>query len=681
MTLLGLTLVGALPGPLHDLVDNPSFRYGLKGGLVAAAVLALPGLLTGRLLRPDKGPAIGWAGLAPAVVVIVALHRLDGFARPGDGLRGFELGILALAVGGVVAALVPWRPFGVLCAAPGAAWICWPGLKEGVGTNRVIGFVVIVLVAPLLAEFDRRISVPGLAVLLVAGSIAGLYVTLPDTEKAALVLGVAIPVGLVGWPLGLAHLGAAGSFPFVGAAVWVAERSGPPRPGSIVGALGTFAFVAVAPLVWRFRPGRPPPGSRGLAARTAEWSPWVLGVAAVVAQGLVVTWASRVAGLRTGRQEAVALMVPAVVVAAWMAAVLPTLGPAGTDGDGPIGRRRGERVPDHAALGPARRGRVRERVPFGALAEPAALGPAHPGRVRQHAPPVAVGPDHPALGPAVTLRRAAGLAARDVSGGPAHDAALSALADPLASMFSRPSRRLVVTITALWCVAAVPGLAVLTHHHLRAGAVAEAVSYLALALGLASVTGVRHTFARVSRLPAAVLVSGAVLVTFGQLGGGGRHVFPLVRFNVYTDAIPDDAADFTNLEGVTSGGERVLLKGNEVFHSLENGRFESEQAHLLSASGIGTATATDGRHDDAVDDYRRFALSLLRQYNAEHPARPIVSLDVVAYDAPDVPELADHRADVTPRVLISVRSDGTSTIPPAPAGATTGAPAAGASGG
>ena len=46
------TVVGALPGPLQDLVDNPAFRYGLKGGLIAAAVLALPGLLSGRLFRP-----------------------------------------------------------------------------------------------------------------------------------------------------------------------------------------------------------------------------------------------------------------------------------------------------------------------------------------------------------------------------------------------------------------------------------------------------------------------------------------------------------------------------------------------------------------------------------------------------------------------------------------------------
>jgi hypothetical protein len=276
--------------------------------------------------------------------------------------------------------------------------------------------------------------------------------------------------------------------------------------------------------------------------------------------------------------------------------------------------------------------------------------------------------DHPALGPAVTLRRAAAYAARDVSGGPAHDAAVSALADPLASMFSRPSRRLVMAITVLWGVAAVPGLAVQTHRHLRVGALAEAVSYLALALGLASVTGVRRTFSRLARLPAAILVLGAVLVTFGQLGGGGRHFFPLVRFNVYTDPIPDNA-DFTNLEGVTGDGSRVVVSGAEVFHSLENGRFGSFHGRLFSASGIPSGRAADGRHDAAVDDYRRFLLSILRQYNEEHPSRRLVAIDVVAYTAPDVPEIADDRTDITSRLLFTVRADGTSVLAPETPGA------------
>jgi len=204
---------------------------------------------------------------------------------------------------------------------------------------------------------------------------------------------------------------------------------------------------------------------------------------------------------------------------------------------------------------------------------------------------------------------------------------------------------------------------------MRPGAVLEALSYLGLALALASITAVRATFSRVARVPAAILVLGAVLVVFGQLGGGGRHTFPLVRFNVYTDEIGDDASDFTTYEGVRADGSRALLQGDHVFHSLENGRFGSFQSHLFSASGIGSGRATDGRHDAAVDDYRRFLLGVLRQYNAEHSDRPIVALDIVAHDAPDIPELAEHRADVTSQLLMTVRADGTFTIAPGAAGA------------
>jgi hypothetical protein len=44
-----------------------------------------------------------------------------------------------------------------------------------------------------------------------------------------------------------------------------------------------------------------------------------------------------------------------------------------------------------------------------------------------------------------------------------------------------------------------------------------------------------------------------------------------------------------------------------------------------------------------------------------------------------VPELADHRDEVTSRLLMTVRDDGTFTIPPGPAGAQAGSTDSGAS--
>ena len=104
-------------------------------------------------------------------------------------------------------------------------------------------------------------------------------------------------------------------------------------------------------------------------------------------------------------------------------------------------------------------------------------------------------------------------------------------------MFSWMGRRLAIAITMLWLVAALPGLAVLTHGHVSMGPLGEALSYLALAMALASITKLRAVFAQTPRPLGALLAASAVLVVFGQLGGGGRYVYPLVRFNVYTDPI------------------------------------------------------------------------------------------------------------------------------------------------
>lgn len=226
---------------------------------------------------------------------------------------------------------------------------------------------------------------------------------------------------------------------------------------------------------------------------------------------------------------------------------------------------------------------------------------------------------------------------------------------------SWPSPRLVASIVALWFVAAVPGLAVLVDRDFRLGAFGEALSYLILALVLASVTPLRAVFAQLSRPLGAVLVAGAVLMLFGQLGGGGRHVFPLVRFNVYTDPV-GDAVSFTKLEGVTRAGDRVLVYGDDVFHALKNGRFRSFHSSLLRATGLTSGRATDGRHDSQLDDYRRFLLGVLRQYNDEHEARPLVALEVVEYHGTDVPDIATHR-HLTSKLLLAVNANGTFTIP------------------
>jgi hypothetical protein len=66
----------------------------------------------------------------------------------------------------------------------------------------------------VLAEFDRRWSGLGAAPLLLAITAAGIYGTVPDTEEALALLGAALPLVLLGWPLTFASLGMGGPMPW-----------------------------------------------------------------------------------------------------------------------------------------------------------------------------------------------------------------------------------------------------------------------------------------------------------------------------------------------------------------------------------------------------------------------------------------------------------------------------------
>jgi hypothetical protein len=220
--------------------------------------------------------------------------------------------------------------------------------------------------------------------------------------------------------------------------------------------------------------------------------------------------------------------------------------------------------------------------------------------------------------------------------------------------FSWPSRRVVTAIIALWLLASVPGLIVLNFRQFRLGTFGEALSYLALALACSTIVPLRAMFARLSRGLSMVLVAFAVLVAFGQLGGGGRHIFPLVRFNVYTDEVAEDVS-FTRLVGHSETGNRILVEGAEVFYSLQGGRFQSFHTSLLEASGL-TRTDAVSSESPQVRDYERLLRSVLRQYNDDNDRR-LAALSVEAYAGPDVPELANRRR-LKSKTLITVYADG-----------------------
>jgi hypothetical protein len=242
-------------------------------------------------------------GLAATTAAAVAMN----IARPLSDRVWAGLGLLALA-----GAAFPWtRRIPVLpmvVTLPGAWLISQSGLPGGPWVVYLV-IVVAALSGPLISWFDEEADLSPIPAWLFAISVAGVWVTVPDTEEALVLLGaMAIPT-LLAWPLGVARLGAIGGHSLVGLYMWVVVWGGRGREGSIVGAAAALGMLVAAPLgAWVARKQK---------VTTTGWS-WIC---LIVIQLLLVAITARVAGFRVDPTAAVAIALPSLVVAVfgWVA--------------------------------------------------------------------------------------------------------------------------------------------------------------------------------------------------------------------------------------------------------------------------------------------------------------------------------------------------------------------------
>ncbi len=209
---------------------------------------------------------------------------------------GFIAGVVGFAVGLALRKRCPH--FTLLFAFSAVAAIGWLDLFSVAGTERallriwwilpaVVGAVVLITYG---LSRDSGFAHPVWAT---AISIGGVWATVPDTEEAAVVLGV------IGGLLLMSILPRSTRLAFVGAeflaliTVWVVTVGSLGRDGAIIGGLGALASLAL----FRWRQLDNP------------W--WDLGLHI----GLVLVW-SRVAGLRQSAWEAAALGATATIVVA-----------------------------------------------------------------------------------------------------------------------------------------------------------------------------------------------------------------------------------------------------------------------------------------------------------------------------------------------------------------------------
>jgi hypothetical protein len=235
---------------------------------------------------------------------------------------GLRFGLAAWAVGLVVALVRPAaRPLpigGLLFAVAVAAGLAATA-APGPAPDRWGWVLVVSLLVPggwLLADLDARWRWRGLGPVLLAGSVAGIYVTVPDTEQALVALGVAVPLALLAWPWPLTSLGTVGGYLAAGALLWVVATGGAARGSAMVGGAGCLGLFVVEPLARLLDPAR-----RSILEQLPD------GGVGVVLAGLLhlalVAVAARVAGLQptVARATAVAL---AELGAAILLAVLAT---------------------------------------------------------------------------------------------------------------------------------------------------------------------------------------------------------------------------------------------------------------------------------------------------------------------------------------------------------------------
>lgn len=220
-------------------------------GLVAAALLLAAGLGT-------SGAPRGW-GLAfaltvglgvsiqfdvdPVVYIFMGALVLVGLA--GDLIvrsRRYGSASAPAMIGYWLAALVAALGLASLLSLEEVGWAPWilPVVVAGSGAGIW-----------LLSRSDISENVGPM----VAISVAGMWVTVPETDAITVLVGAAIPFGLASLPPLRARAWVAGSLALSGATAWLVFVAGEPRPWTIAAAWATLATLPILGALVTIRPG------------------------------------------------------------------------------------------------------------------------------------------------------------------------------------------------------------------------------------------------------------------------------------------------------------------------------------------------------------------------------------------------------------------------------------------
>lgn len=302
---------------------------GVVIGVVAVVLVGALGLVVRRYGPGSTVVPVG--GLALAGAALLALERGPG--TRADGRLALGIALLAAGPGAVAAAararrLTPVVATGIraVAAVPGA--LVTADAAVGAATQpwvRPLVVATVLIGGAAVVSSDRATAPSGTALVCLVGTLVACYTTVPDTEQAGLLAGVAVPFVLLGFPVALAGVGP-GGYAVVGLLAWTAAVGGVGRPGAAVGTVAGLGVLLVLPAVRGLRGGRFRLPTRPLDPRS---------LALVAVQAVVVVLTARVAGLRDSLTGAATLAVPVLVLAAAATAVVGSPGRNAPPGPAP----------------------------------------------------------------------------------------------------------------------------------------------------------------------------------------------------------------------------------------------------------------------------------------------------------------------------------------------------------
>jgi hypothetical protein len=232
--------------PLVDTVitalTSVEFGAGFRLGLIAAVLGGL-GAVSWRANTGKPGRVVGALFTGAA-----ALSMNVAMEVPAE----VWLGLAVLGIGGLLSRSKSLT-IGVMAAIPGA-WLIAGSLEIG-SASWTSWFLLAALIggAALAGRTDDELSVPILGPLLLALTIGGVYLAVPDTEEMLVLAGAITPLALLGWPSNVSKIGSSGSYMAVGILVWAAWWGGMGRPAAIVGAVSCLGMLLLVPLCRRSR--------------------------------------------------------------------------------------------------------------------------------------------------------------------------------------------------------------------------------------------------------------------------------------------------------------------------------------------------------------------------------------------------------------------------------------------